>query len=418
MKILLTTDSFPPQAGGSGWSTYELARGLRARGHDVHVLKVTAGRSTREQHTTFDDLTVAEYQVYAPNIPGLRNYFKNERLYPKLAARLAVMIRDTKADIIHGQHVLSAPPSVQAAKAAGIPAVVTVRDYWPVCYRADLLHSARTLALCPGCSRAAGEQRGRPNIGLTGLGTTLARRYLRANMAAKLGALAAADAVIAVSSVIGRDLRERAPELAHTRLEIIPNPVNIAALRERVAPRPMVEPYAIYVGKLAVNKGTDHLLEVVRASELDWPLVILGDGPDRQAIERDASRSGHDVRFLGWRDQIEVATWIAHAGLLIFPSRGPESLSRVLIEASALGVPIAAMNTGGTADIVEDEVTGLLSDDAAGLAEDVRRIRFGEVLRQRLGAAAARRAAEKFDAASAVQRIEALYLELLQGTTR
>ena len=47
--------------------------------------------------------------------------------------------------------------------------------------------------------------------------------------------------------------------------------------------------------------------------------------------------------------------------MLIFPSRGPESLSRVLIEASALGVPIAAMDTGGTRDIVEHDVTGLLS---------------------------------------------------------
>ena len=146
--------------------------------------------------------------------------------------------------------------------------------------------------------------------------------------------------------------------------------------------------------------------------------MILGDGPDRQALEKEAAGSGHDVRFLGWRDQIEVATWIAHAGLLIFPSRGPESLSRVLIEASALGVPIAAMNTGGTADIVEDEVTGLLSEDATGLAEDVRRIRFGEVLRQRLGAAAAKRAAERFDAAAVVERVEALYAELVGGKTR
>ena len=266
MKILLTTDSFPPQAGGSGWSTYELARGLRARGHAVHVLKVSVGRSAREQHTTYDDLAVAEYQVYAPNIPGLRNYFKNERLYPKLAVTLEAMIRDFKADVIHGQHVLSAPPSVQAAKATGIPSVVTVRDYWPVCYRSDLLHTPATLALCPGCSRAAGVQHGRPNIGLTGLGKTLAQRYLRSNMALKMNALAAADAVIAVSSVIGRDLRARAPELANSRLEIIPNPVNIDALRDRVAPRPMTEPYAIYVGKLAVNKGTDHLVDVVRAS--------------------------------------------------------------------------------------------------------------------------------------------------------
>ena len=61
--------------------------------------------------------------------------------------------------------------------------------------------------------------------------------------------------------------------------------------------------------------------------------------------------------------------------MLIFPSRGPESLSRVLIEASALGVPIAAMNTGGTPDIVIHEQTGLLSATFEALADDVRRLR-------------------------------------------
>ena len=39
MRILITTDAFPPTAGGSGWSTYELARGLRARGHDIFIVR-------------------------------------------------------------------------------------------------------------------------------------------------------------------------------------------------------------------------------------------------------------------------------------------------------------------------------------------------------------------------------------------
>ena len=57
---------------------------------------------------------------------------------------------------------------------------------------------------------------------------------------------------------------------------------------------------------------------------------------------------------------------LARASMLIFPSRGPESLSRVLLEASALGVPIAAMDTGGTRDIIEPGVTGLLASTPEG----------------------------------------------------
>ena len=415
-RILLTTDSFPPVCGGSGWSTYELARALRDRGHHVLVLKVVAGRAGSERTTSYDGFSVTECRAFAPPIPGIRNYFKNERLYRTLTPRLERLIHDERINIIHGQHVLSAPPSVHAARRAGIPSVVTVRDYWPVCYRSDLLHTPQTLELCPGCSRAAGVHHGRRRIGAVGLGRSIAQKYLRANMALKLDAVASAGAIIAVSSVIARDLLQRAPELAHTRLEVIHNPVNIAALKGRAGgARPMADAYALYVGKLAVNKGTDHLIDAVHQADLDWPLVIAGDGPDRRALESQAARSGRDVRFLGWTDPQTTANWMAHAGMLIFPSRGPESLSRVLIEASALGVPIAAMNTGGTADIVEDEITGLLSADAAGLADNVRRIRFGEVLRHRLGSAAANRAAERFDAAAVVARVDALYDALLQG---
>jgi glycosyltransferase involved in cell wall biosynthesis len=123
------------------------------------------------------------------------------------------------------------------------------------------------------------------------------------------------------------------------------------------------------------------------------------------------------VRLIGWIDQGAAAAWMAHASMLIFPSRGPESLSRVLIEASALGIPIAAMNTGGTPDVVIDEQTGLLSTTPDELADDVRRLRSDEELRTRLGLAARVHAERHFDAPAIVGRIERLYRELA-GTAR
>ena len=77
-----------------------------------------------------------------------------------------------------------------------------------------------------------------------------------------------------------------------------------------------------------------------------------------------------------------------HAAALVFPSRGPESLSRVLLEAGALGVPMAAMDTGGTRDIIEHERTGLLSSTAEGLARDLSRLLGDPALASRLGAGA------------------------------
>ena len=144
--------------------------------------------------------------------------------------------------------------------------------------------------------------------------------------------------------------------------------------------------------------------------------MVVGDGPDRGAVEAEVRRTKRDVRLVGWVDQTQATAWLAHASLLIFTSRGPESLSRVLLEASALGVPIAAMNTGGTPDIVKHGETGLLSSSPEALADDVRRLAGDESLRRQLGSAAARHAEQTFDAGAVVPKIESLYLDLKRGS--
>ena len=85
----------------------------------------------------------------------------------------------------------------------------------------------------------------------------------------------------------------------------------------------------------------------------------------------------------------------------------------MLIEASALGIPIAAMETGGTRDIVEHGVTGLLSSTPEGLAADVQRLREDADLRRQLGELARQKAERQFDAPEVVARIERLYTELV-----
>ena len=415
MKILLATDAFPPVCGGSGWSTYELARGLRGRGHEVLVVQPRPGSPGRVRERAYDGIRIVETGARAPRIPYVRNYFKNERLYASLSTFLASAIARERVDIVHGQHVLTCVPSVMAARRTNVPAVCTVRDYWPVCYWSDLIHTENEAALCPGCSAGMMTRCIRPRAGTAWPAALPMIPYMRRNLARKRRGLAAADAVIAVSSTIAADLRARAPELASTRIDVIPNPVDVDALRARAAATrpPLAEPYALYLGKLAPNKGTAGLVQIVERARLPWPLVIAGEGPDRPALEAAARRSARDVRFAGWLERDDAIAWLAHASMLIFPSRGPESLSRVLIEASALGIPIAAMNTGGTADIIDDEKTGLLSRGPDELSQDVGRLVADPALRTALGAAARARASALFDSARVVARIERLYALLL-----
>jgi len=415
MRVLLATDSFPPVCGGSGWSTYELARGLRRAGHFVLVVQPRPGRRGTHEKLV-DEFPVREFGAPAPPVPYVRNYFKNEKLFADLANYLTELIARERIDIIHGQHVMTSVPAVRAGRRTSIPAVCTVRDYWPVCYWSDLIHTAHGLALCPKCSAAMMTRCVRPHARAAWPLSLPMIPYMRGNLVRKQSGLADADAIIAVSSTIAADLRARSPQIAAARVEIIPNAVDVAALRGRAAasPPPIEGPYALYLGKLAPNKGTTDLVRVVERSGLDWPVIIAGDGPEREAIAGDAARSASNIRLVGWVDQPAATAWLAHASILLFPSRGPESLSRVLIEASALGVPIAAMNTGGTPDIILDKRTGLLSRNFEELAADIRRLRDDTDLRRQLGAAARLHAETHFDATVVLPRIEQLYHELLR----
>jgi glycogen synthase len=420
-RVLLVTDAFPPVAGGSGWSTYELARGLRARGDAVVVLRPRPGTPAglRRAASTFDGFDVHELGGPSPPIPFVRNYVKNERLALRLAPVVRDLVRDERIDVVHGQHLLSIPGAIAGAHAAGVPAVATIRDYWPVCYWSDLIHDRGAASLCPACSAGMMTRCLRAHAGPAWPVALPAIPYMRANLDWRAASLARADAIVAVSRVIGRDLVERAPALSTTRVEVIPNPVDLATLDAAAAsPRPdavrdIAGPYAIYVGKLAFNKGTGHLVPAAIEARLPWPLVVVGDGPDRGAVEAAARASGLDVRFTGWLDRGATLPLLAHAAVLVFPSHGPESLSRVLLEAGGLGVPVAAMETGGTRDVVLAGETGLLSTSRDGLATDLARLTADAGLRARLGAAARQHVRATFAADAVVARVAALYGDLI-----
>jgi len=229
MNVLVPTDAFPPVCGGSGWSTYELARGLRARGHDVTIVQPKPGTAAGARETAYDGFRVLQFGAPAPDIPYVRNYYKSEKLTRALTAYLTALLAARRYDIVHAQHVMTTVAAIEAAHAARVPVVATVRDYWPVCYWSDLLHTREGLTLCPACTPRNMTVCVQPRAGTLWPLALPMIPYMRSNLAAKREGLARADAVIAVSRRIAADLIERAPELSRTRIEVIPNAVDIAA---------------------------------------------------------------------------------------------------------------------------------------------------------------------------------------------
>jgi glycosyltransferase involved in cell wall biosynthesis len=415
LSVLVVTDAFPPHCGGSGWSTWELVRGLQGRGHHVEVVKIEIGSPAGITERPHDGVPVTVFRRPSPDVPALRNFVKNESLWRDLASYLKrTRLARHPVDIVHAQHVMSTVPAIRAGLATGTPVVATVRDYWPVCYWSDLIYDMSQPALCPACSGGMMTRCIKPRAGAASVAAWSLIPYMRANLRTKRRTLAQASAIIAVSSAIADDLRQRAPEIRRTPLYTIPNPVDLSALDAgRDAAAPIDEPYVLYVGKIAPNKGVQYLLPAIERASLELPVVIVGDGPARDELAADAAVRRLDVRFTGWRDREDVWTWMRHARMLAFPSYGPESLSRVLIEAAALGVPIAAMDTGGTRDIIRHGTTGLLSPDAEGFAAHLAELAANERLRFALGHAAEADVRARFSAASVVERVEQVYRSLL-----
>lgn len=123
----------------------------------------------------------------------------------------------------------------------------------------------------------------------------------------------------------------------------------------------------VFVGLLVPIKGVEFLIaawaELYRQNLLrpaDW-LVIIGDGPCRRALERQAQEAGaaDRVRFVGSIAQTEVARWIGAATVLCLPSRN-EGTPNVIVEALASGIPVVASKVGGIPDLIREGENGML----------------------------------------------------------
>lgn len=143
----------------------------------------------------------------------------------------------------------------------------------------------------------------------------------------------------------------------------------------------------LYCGRVSIEKNLPTLARVWKAaravmarSGFEAELVIVGDGPYRAEMEREA---GPGTRFLGFRHGRELSTIYASSDLFVFPSV-TDTLGQVVMESQACGVPVLVTDQGGPKEVVSDGVTGLVlpadSDRAwidaiVGLVRDTQRRR-------------------------------------------
>lgn len=174
-----------------------------------------------------------------------------------------------------------------------------------------------------------------------------------------------------------------------------------------------------WIGRMTAVKRTEDVLaafRLLRERGTDACLCLVGDGPDRDHVEKRAAELGvvRHCLFLGYQD--EVAPFYAAFDALVLPS-GNEGTPVSAIEALAAGKPVVATRVGGVPDVVRDGEDGFLVDpgDVGALADRLALLAARPDLRRRMGERGRERVLSRYAVERLLQDTDRLYRSLLAG---
>jgi phosphatidylinositol alpha-mannosyltransferase len=202
--------------------------------------------------------------------------------------------------------------------------------------------------------------------------------------------------------------------------QIVPNGIDVDRFRHSTArPAAMTSDlrFVLYVGRLEPRKGVDRLIRampIVQREAPDVRLAVVGEGPDRAALEAAARAAGVDVLFAGRVSDALLPAYYRAADLVCSPALGDESFGIVLLEAMAAGRPIVATRIEGYVEILAGAGCARLVDvdDSCALAREITSLLTDSELRGSLGASGAAFVRD-YDWNTIARRLESTYRALL-----
>ena len=368
LSIGLVCQGWVPDPGGVETHTRDLARELRARGHRVHVLALDysgTGAPYSLRRVPAADVELSRLAYLYHDHRALADVVRNRR-----AEELAVgWAREARLDVVHVHHPTGFGLGVlPALRAAGLPVVLTLHDYWALCPRGQMLRSDGVLCAAPepqACARClaatwahllpsgGGEARGPRGEALASDEEAAAARTAFA-----LEALAAADRLLTPSRA-ARDVFARAGVPAE-RIVVCENGIEVEGLAAEVArlraAAPAPPPGAVRLGVLGSVLPSKGALELARALvAADAPGLSLevhgalpsyhGDASYVEALRELAARDAR-VRLHGPFPPERLAAVLAGLDAVAAPSRWAEVYGLTVREARAAGLPVLVSDAG------------------------------------------------------------------------
>ncbi len=370
----IVTDALPSTSAGYTVRTQEIAIAQRAAGLDPHVVTrigfpVTAGKIDGRHLVTVDG--VPYHRLLPWMMPG-----RMDALYLTHLKHAARLVGELRPAVLHAaSNYANALIALALRDATGLPVVYEVRGFWEDTWLSRHAASA---------------------------GLTASDRYLRTR-ALETHCMTAADLVVTLGEAMREEIIARGVD--PDKVIIVPNGVSeeflaplpdAAALRQTLGIRPGERVVGL-VSSLVAHEGIGTLLQAVKIlNDRGVPAraLIVGDGPERAALERQAAGLGLDAIFTGRVPMSEVRRY--HAVLDVFTvPRTPDRVCQLVtplkpVEAMASGLPVVVSAVRALSEIVNDRVTGLLSAplDAAALAANLQQLLASPELRAKLGGSA------------------------------
>jgi glycosyltransferase involved in cell wall biosynthesis len=246
-------------------------------------------------------------------------------------------------------------------------------------------------------------------------GATWENAKVRAYFALEQLSVRSADRVVVVSENMARSVVARGIHAGKVR--VVRNACLIEGVSSDEARVTAKKPIIGVVGRLSPEKGVEvalRVIELVRRRVPSARLYVVGEGPERVALEDDARRLGigDSVLWLGYQENLPGL--YHQMSVLLLPSRS-EGLPNVVLEAMAFGLPVVATAVGGVPEVVTDGRSGLLasSGDVEGLARHVVNLLEDESLRRRLAEGALHDVRSRFSLGARLSALEQIYREVL-----
>jgi glycosyltransferase involved in cell wall biosynthesis len=319
LRISLPTGIFPPDIGGPASYVPRIAEALTARGHAVEVI------------TLADDPSKGgEYSF------PVRRIRRGRMRIPRMIQTVSAIVASARgADVIYANGLF-----IEAAAAAALarrPLVMKIVGDWAwerARNRGEQVPSVEEFHSARQSLRSEAVKR------------------LRTCVTRRAGKIIAPSRCV-FSIVAGWGIPARRIEVVYNALESPPD-------SEAARLPPFDGATLVTVGRLVELKGIDGLLEIT-AERKPWRLVVVGDGPERGKLESLAARLGAADRilFTGSVPRSRVIAFMKAADVFLLNSLH-EGLPHIILEAFAAGLPVAATAVGGTREVVDNGVNGLL----------------------------------------------------------